>query len=70
MQRRIEWGIALFSVTALIMVAAGLVMVVKGNRTGGFLSLALGAFWFFYAMRARKRSKNAKTDDESQGPAD
>jgi succinate-acetate transporter protein len=52
------------------MVASGLVMVVKGNRTGGFFFLALGAFWFFYAMRARKSSKNAKTDDEGQGPAD
>ena len=70
MRRRIEWGIVLFSVTALIMVASGLVMVVKGNRTGGFFFLALGAFWFFYAMRARKSSKNAKTDDEGQGPAD
>ena len=70
MRRRIEWGIALFMVASMIMVAAGLVMVVDGNRTGGSFFLALGAFWFFYAMRARKRSKNAETDDESQGPAD
>lgn len=70
MRRRIEWGIALFNVTALIMVAAGLVMVADGSRTSGLFFLALGAFWFFYAMRARKRSKNAETDVESQGPAD